>query len=53
MTVRVPGASPKVLRGLKHAPEFKTIACVVIMSLTDGPSEFYLDNLTFRTAEKP
>ena len=48
LTLRVPGGEPQVHRNLACSAQFNTLACVVVMSLTDGPTAFYLDNLEFR-----
>ena len=48
LTVRVHGVELKTLRGLAHAPKFSFLNCVVVMSMTKGPSVFYLDNVEFR-----
>ena len=48
LAVRVHGTEPKTLRGLAHAPKFSLLNCVVVMSMTKGPSVFYLDNVEFR-----
>lgn len=48
LTVRLPGAEPKAYPELACSPKFTTLNCVVFMSVTNGPSVFYLDNLEFR-----
>ena len=45
LTLRLPGAEPQVHRQLACAPEFKSLACIVLMSLADAPTVFYLDNV--------
>ncbi len=47
LSVRLPGAAPRAFKALACAPKFATLNCVVVMSMTDGPSVFYLDNVEF------
>jgi len=47
LTLRLPGAEPQVHRQLACAPEFESLACIVLMSLADAPTVFYLDNFAF------
>lgn len=51
LTVRLPGGQPQQFRDVACAPKFKSLNCVVIMSLANGPSVFYLDNLELRVAD--
>lgn len=53
LTIGLPGAEPRVFTDLPHAEGFETLACVVVMSMTDGPSTFYLDNVTFEAVAEP
>ena len=39
---------PHEYRQLACAPDFKTLNCVVVMSMANTPSAFYLDNLEFK-----
>ncbi|NUQ62373.1 MAG: right-handed parallel beta-helix repeat-containing protein [Pirellulales bacterium] len=48
LTVRLPGAEPHRYSGVACSPQFKTLNCVVVMSLADSPTVFYLDNVEFR-----
>lgn len=48
LTLRLPDSKPMVYRQLKCSAQFKTLACVVIMSPADGPTAFFLDNVGFR-----
>jgi hypothetical protein len=48
LTIRVPAVEPQVYRDVACSPEFKILDCVVIMSVTNGPSVFYVDNLEFK-----
>ena len=48
VTLRLPGASPKSYRRVPCAAGFQTLACVVVMSLADAPTVFYLDNVSLR-----
>jgi hypothetical protein len=48
LTLRLPGAKPEVYRQLSCAPQFKTLACVVVMSPADGSAAFFMDNVEFR-----
>ena len=52
MTLRLPGSDLQVHRQLACAPQFKTLACIVVMSLADGPTAFYLDNVEFQREGK-
>lgn len=36
-----------MLEGIDHAPKFKLLDCVVVMSVATGPATFYLDNVEF------
>jgi hypothetical protein len=47
LTLRLPAEQSRAFRGLAHSPDFATLNCVVFMSLADGPTTFYLDNLVF------
>ena len=51
LTLRLPGASPQVYPKLACTADFRSLACVVVMSLADGPTVFYLDNVEFRAME--
>jgi hypothetical protein len=46
--VRLPGAEPQRYADVACAPEFAYLSCVVLMSMTDGPSVVYLDDLELR-----
>jgi len=48
LTLRLPDAEPQVHRQLSCSAKFKNLACVVVMSLANGPSVFHLDNVEFR-----
>lgn len=48
LTLRLPDAEPQLFPQLACSPKFKSLACVVVMSMADGPAVFYLDNLEFR-----
>ncbi|MFA6546138.1 MAG: hypothetical protein WCS99_17090, partial [Limisphaerales bacterium] len=50
LTLRLPGVPAQRFGGLACSPKFKTLNCVVIMSLASGPSVFYVDNLEFKAA---
>jgi hypothetical protein len=52
LTLHLPGSEPQVHHQLPCAPQFKTLACVVVMSLADGPTAFYLDNVEFQADNK-
>jgi hypothetical protein len=52
LTLHLPGSERRVHRQLLCAPQFKTLACVVVMSLADGPTAFYLDNVEFQREGK-
>ena len=45
LTVKLPGAEPQVFRGVDCNPNFRSLQQFVIMSMTNGPSEFHVDNL--------
>lgn len=45
LTVGLPGTAPQVFEDLACNPEFQSLQQFVIMSVTDGPSVFYVDNL--------
>jgi hypothetical protein len=53
LAVRMPGAAPQVYKDLAYAEGFNTLNCVVIMSLANGPTTFYVDNLEFRRGLHP
>ena len=48
LTLRLPGAEAQVYRQLSCSADFKTLACIVVMSLADAPTAFYADNLEFQ-----
>ncbi|NLX98042.1 MAG: right-handed parallel beta-helix repeat-containing protein [Rhodopirellula sp.] len=52
LTLRLPGAEPEVFRQLPCAAKFKSLACVVVMSMAEKPTAFYLDRVKFRPADK-
>ena len=52
LTIKLPDAEPQVYRDVACSPQFKTLNCVVIMSVTNGPSVFYVDNLEFRPVKR-
>ena len=45
LTVKLPGTEPQVFKGLSCNPGFKSLQQFVFMSMTNGPSVFYVDNL--------
>ncbi|MHB8997214.1 MAG: right-handed parallel beta-helix repeat-containing protein [Armatimonadota bacterium] len=47
LTVKLPDAAPQVFKGLDCSPQFQSLNCIVFMSVTEGPSVFYIDNLAF------
>lgn len=47
LTVKLPGAEPQAFKDLACNPKFQSLEQFVIMSMTDGPSVFYVDNLEF------
>lgn len=51
LTVRVPDVAPQEYRALACSPDFEFLSCVVVMSMTDGPSVLYLDNVELRPAK--
>jgi len=52
LTLSIPGSDSQLHRQLACAPQFKVLACVVVMSLADGPTAFYLDNVEFQPETK-
>jgi hypothetical protein len=52
LTIALPGAEPQVYRSVACSPEFKTLNCIVFMSIADAPSVFYVDNLQFKTTKQ-
>ena len=48
LTVKPAGGNAKLLKGLAHAKDFNILVCAVVMSVTQGRSVFYLDNVEFR-----
>ena len=53
LTVRPANGNTKVLKGIAHAKGFNALVCIVVMSMTQGESHFYLDNVDFRPASGP
>ena len=49
LTLRLPGADTQEFRHLSCSADFRTLSCVVVMSLADVPTAFYVDNLEFQT----
>ncbi|MBU0606288.1 MAG: right-handed parallel beta-helix repeat-containing protein, partial [Armatimonadetes bacterium] len=45
LTVKLPGGAPQVFKDLDCNPKFQSLQQFVIMSMTNGPSAFYVDNL--------
>ncbi len=52
LTIKAPAAEPQVFRALACSPQFKTLNCIVVMSLADAPTVFYLDNVELRPGER-
>ncbi|MEW6356678.1 MAG: right-handed parallel beta-helix repeat-containing protein [Planctomycetota bacterium] len=52
LTVKLPDAEPEVCRDAACSPQFKSLNCIVFMSMADGPSVFYIDNLTLKPEKK-
>jgi hypothetical protein len=50
LTIRLPGAAPQVFNDLECNPKFLSLQQFVIMSNTNGPSVFYVDNLEINAA---
>ena len=48
LTLCLAGKAPQVYRGLSCSADFKTLACIVVMSPADAPTAFYVDNLEFQ-----
>lgn len=48
LSVRLPGAQPQRHRSLACSAKFKTLNCVVVMSLADSATVFYVDNVEFK-----
>jgi hypothetical protein len=48
LTVKLPGAAPRTFKALACDPKFTFLNQFVIISNTDGPSVFYIDNLELR-----
>lgn len=51
LTIKLPDAAPQVCRDVACSPEFKTLNCIVFMSVADGPTVFYVDNLEFKPSK--
>ncbi|OGV67371.1 MAG: hypothetical protein A3K19_19055 [Lentisphaerae bacterium RIFOXYB12_FULL_65_16] len=47
LALTLPNAAPQSFNDTACAPDFQNLNCVVFMSVTDGPSVFYIDNLEF------
>jgi hypothetical protein len=47
LTVKPAGGEAKTFT-IAHAEKFETLNCVVVMSVTEGESLFYLDNVEFK-----
>ena len=47
LTLRLPDGKGTTYAGLACAPKFDYFACAVVMSMAEGESVFYLDNMTF------
>ncbi len=48
LTVKLPGAAPRTFKALACDPQFTFLNQFVIMSNTDGPSVFYVDNVEIK-----
>ena len=48
LTIRLPGRAAQTLRDVACSPKFEYLNCVVIMSMANGPSMFYVDNVEFK-----
>ena len=48
LILQLPGGQPQSFPGVACSPQFKTLNCIVIMSMTNGPSVFYIDNVELR-----
>ena len=46
--MKLPGAAPRTFKALACDPKFTFLNQFVIISNTDGPSVFYIDNLELR-----
>jgi len=52
LTVTLPDAAPQVFRDVACSPDFSTLNCLVFMSVADGPTAFYIDNLVLKHTPK-
>ncbi len=48
LALRLRDTEPQVHHQLPCSAQFKNLACVVVMSLANGPTVFHLDNVEFR-----
>ncbi|MBI3921595.1 MAG: right-handed parallel beta-helix repeat-containing protein [Armatimonadetes bacterium] len=48
LTIGLPNAAPQVFKDTGCSPKFQTLNCVVFMSVAEGPTVFYVDNVEFK-----